>query len=98
MNFFYIEFINAVASKLHLELCEEIDEDTAGEISSLLYSTLTDYVVSNCAEQCENKCIIEHNGNGYCKFCTFGSKKLPCPRDGEISYDVIKALESDMEH
>lgn len=98
MNFFYIEFINAVASKLHLELCKEIDEDIAGEISSLLYSTLCDYVVDNCTEQCDNECIMEHNESGYCKFCTFGSKKLPCPRDGDISYDVIKALESDMEH
>lgn len=98
MNFFYIEFINAFASKLHLELCKEIDEEIACEISSLLYSTLIDYVADNCTEQCENKCIIEHNKNGYCKFCTFGSKSLSCPRKGEISYDAIKAFETDMEH
>lgn len=98
MNFFYIEFLNAVAAKLYIELCEEVDEETAGEMSSLLYSTLCDYVVGNCSEQCDNKCIMEHNKSSYCKFCTFGSEKLPCPRDGEISYDVIKALETDMEH
>ena len=77
MNFFYIEFINAVAHKLYLELREVIDEETAREKSSLLYSTLTDYVEDNCTEQCDNKCIVEHNENGYCKFCTFGSEKLP---------------------
>jgi hypothetical protein len=35
MNFFYIEFLNGVAYKLHLELCEEVDEETAGEMKKL---------------------------------------------------------------
>lgn len=98
MNFFYIEFINGFGSKLLLELSKEIDEEIAVEISSTLYTSLIDYVVNNCSEKCEHECIMEHNGNAYCKFCTFGSKKLPCPKEREIPYETIKALERDMEH
>lgn len=98
MNFFYIEFINGFASKLQQQLCKAIDEEIAGEISDALYWTLFDYVADNCSDQCENECIIEHDRNAYCKFCTFGSKKLPCSKEEEISYDTIKALETDMEH
>jgi (2Fe-2S) ferredoxin len=98
MNFFYIEFINGFASELQLELYKEIDEEMADEIASSLYSSLMDYVASNCSEQCENECIINHDENAYCKFCTFGNKKLPCPKEDEISYEEIKAIETDMEH
>lgn len=98
MNFFYIEFINGFASELLQELCKDIDEEIAGEISFSLYSSVIDYVGNNCSEQCDNECIIEHKENAYCKFCTFGSRKLPCPKEGEITYEVIKALETDMEH
>jgi hypothetical protein len=98
MNFFYIEFINGFASKLRQELCKEIDEEIADEISTTLYWTLIDYVSDNCSEQCGNECIMEHKENAYCNFCTFGSKKLPCPKEGEISYELIKAVEEDMEH
>jgi hypothetical protein len=98
MNFFYIEFINGFASKLQQQLCKVIDEEIAGEISDALYWTLFDYVADNCSDQCENECISKHDGNAYCKFCTFGSKKLPCPKEAEISYETIKALEMDMQH
>ncbi|MTK11494.1 MAG: hypothetical protein F8N39_05210 [Clostridiaceae bacterium] len=98
MNFFYIEFINGFASTLQEELCKEIDKEIVDEISYVVYCALFDYVADNCSDQCENECIIEHNENAYCKFCTFGSKKLPCPKEAEISYETIKALETDMEH
>lgn len=98
MNFFYIEFINTFAYKFQCELCEVVEEAMAADAASVLYGELIDYVSDNCADKCDNKCIIEHNESGYCKFCTFGSKSLPCPKKGEVSYDLIKAFEEDMEH
>jgi len=98
MNFFYIEFINGFASTFLTELCKKIDEEIAEDLAYNLYCTLLDYVANNCTEKCDNECIIDHNGNAYCKFCTFGSKKLPCPKEGKISYEAIKAAEEDMEH
>ncbi|OPJ62553.1 YecA family protein [Clostridium oryzae] len=98
MNFFYIEFINGFAFELQEELSGQLDEETTYEIASLVYETLINYVADNCTRQCNNECIIEHDKNGYCKFCTFGSKKLPCPERKEISYETIKASETDMEH
>lgn len=98
MNFFYIEFINGFAFKLEQELFKRIDIEIANEITGTLYWTIIDYVANNCSEKCGNECILEHKENAYCKFCTFGSKKLPCPRENEISYEAIKASETDMEH
>ncbi|WP_315674969.1 SEC-C metal-binding domain-containing protein [Clostridium sp. 19966] len=98
INFFYIEFLNGFAGKLFEELLKDVDEETAVEMSLTLFASLIDYVSSNCAEQCENKCIRNHNSNAYCNFCTFGDKKLPCPKEGKVSYEAIKALEIDMIH
>lgn len=98
MNFFYNEFINGFASKLMEELNKEIENETANEISETLYWSIIDYVSDNCYAQCNNECILEHDKNAYCKFCTFGSKKLPCPKDGLISFETIKACDEDMEH
>lgn len=96
--FFYIEFINGFVSTLDEELCKEMDGETANEIGSTLYWSLNDYVSENCSDQCNNECIIEHSKNAYCKFCCFASKKLPCPKEAEISYESIKASEEDMAH
>lgn len=97
-NFFYIEFFNAFACKLEEETCKLIDKETARKISEIINSEITDYAADNCAENCDNECLIKYKENAYCKFCTFGSNRLPCPKNGEISYEVIKASESDMEH
>ncbi len=98
VNFFYIEFINGFAIELEEQLHKEIEKDIANEIATTLYWALIDYVSDNCSEQCDNECLIGHTQNAYCKFCTFGSEKLPCPKEGNISYETIKADEEDMEH
>lgn len=98
MNFFYIEFINAFCATLEVELLKTTNKEIASEIATYMYWTLADYVADNCYERCENECIVEQGENAYCKFCTFGSKRLLCPKDGEISYEAIGALETDMIH
>lgn len=97
MNLFYIEFANGLATALMDQLSKEIGNETANEISETLYWTIIDYVSDNCYDQCNNECLLEHDKNAYCKFCTFGSKKLPCPKEGLISYETIKASYEDIE-
>lgn len=53
---------------------------------------------NSCYAKCNNRCIINHQQNAYCDFCTFNMPGLPCPRNGEISYDEINAYENDMIH
>ena len=98
INVFYIEFINGFVSRLQQELSKIKDEQTSYEMASLIYWSLIEYVASNCSEQCNNECLIEHKKNAYCDFCTFGSNKLSCPKKDEIPYDIIKASEADMKH
>jgi hypothetical protein len=97
-NFFYIEFTNVFMLTFEEALCKELDEEATDEIVSILYWAIMDYISDNCIGNCNSKCLAEHNKNAYCKFCSFGSRKLPCPKDGEISYNTIKSREEDMEH
>jgi hypothetical protein len=98
MNFFYIEFINAIICQVEEELSKEIEAEAANSIAGDLFNTILDYVSDNCSEKCGNECISEHGKNAYCKFCSFGKTSLPCPKEGDISYEVIKATDTDMVH
>lgn len=98
INFFYIEFFCGLSIKVQKQLINIMDEKTAGEISCTVYFSLINYVAENCLVDCKDACVINHDKSGYCKFCTFGRRKLPCPKKNEVDYEFIKALKSDMEH
>ncbi len=96
INYFYIEFVGIVAGAVQIELSKEIDENTLKEICNEIYWTLLDFIAHNCIENCNDKCMINYNESGYCCFCTYGKRKLLCPKKGEIDYDDIKASEKGM--
>ncbi|GEM_PF-1461077 len=98
LNFFYIEFINTFANFLEEELSKLIASETAEEISSMVYWSIIDSISNNCYRDCDCNCMAEYNHDAYCKFCSYGSKRLPCPKEGRISYGEIKATEDDMDH
>lgn len=79
-------------------MCNELKIEISDEIVETIYWSLLDYVEDSCMELCKNECILDHEKNAYCNFCGFGSKSLPCPKAGEISYDAVKASYEDMEH
>ena len=98
LNFFFIEFVNSLVNFLEEELSKEIASEMAQEISSTAYWSVIDSISNNCYGNCDSNCMVEYNHDAYCKFCSYGCKTLPCPKEGKISYDVIKASEDDMEH
>jgi len=98
INFFYIEFINRFAFTFERELGKEIETAMANEIAGTLYWSIIDSTVDNCIEECGSKCLVEHGQNAYCDFCSFGMEHLPCPKKGNISYEIVKASEEDMIH
>jgi len=98
MSFFYIEFINGLSFKLEEELGKEIDKEIANDMAATAYWSIMDSIVDNCMGECGNECLVEHEHNAYCSFCSFASEHLPCPKKGNISYEVIKESEKDMIH
>lgn len=98
INFFYFEFINMCVIALQEEIKMLLDEETRSEIVDSIHASIFDYIAENCWEECDNKCIAKHKENAYCSFCTFGKKRLKCPKDDEISYEEIGATEKDMIH
>lgn len=98
INIFYIEFFNYIVIELQKTLIDIMDDDSIKRLSATIYFSLTRYVADNCLSGCKDACLINHDKSGYCKFCSFGRKKLPCPKKNEIDYKYIKALESDMQH
>lgn len=91
LNFFYIEFVNGLANFLEEELIKEIAPETAEEISSTAYWSIIDSISNNCYGECDSNCMDEYKHDAYCKFCSYRSISLPCPKKGSISYDEIKA-------
>jgi hypothetical protein len=98
LNFFYIEFTNALATFLEEELSKETTPEAAKEVSSVAYWSIIDSISNNCYENCEYNCMVDYSCDAYCKFCSYLSTGLPCPKEGKVSYDEIKASEKDMEH
>jgi hypothetical protein len=98
LNFFYIEFINRFSFKLEEELGKEIDKDIANNMVATTYWLIMDSIVDNCIGDCGNECLVGHEENAYCDFCSFASEDLPCPKKGNISYEAIKESEKDMIH
>lgn len=98
LNFFYIEFTNYMANLFESELNNIIDEELTKAISSYYYWSFLNFINDNCYEDCNNECISEHNKNAYCKFCMLGKKRLLCPKQGQIDYDIIKATPEDMQN
>lgn len=98
VNFFYFEFLNVIISIISDEIKYLLPEETADEIASMVHASIFDYVADNCWEQCDNKCTKEHDRNAYCSFCSFSGNKLPCPKQGDISYEEVHATEEDMMH
>ena len=99
INFFYHEFLNGYIVALDKELNIFLPEDEAEEIIIDVHSALFVFVANNCWEGCNNKCLKEYTSSAYCKFCSYGDEnKLPCPKNGEISYKKIHATKEDMIH
>ncbi len=98
LNFFYFEFLNVLVSSLVGELKVFLPEEEANEISRTVHSAIFSFVAEECWGNCSNRCIKQHDLNAYCRFCSFGEHKLPCPKEGETTYAQIKATEKDMLH
>jgi len=98
LNFFYFEFLNVLASSLVRELKSFLSEEEADDIARTVHSTIFAFVAEECWDNCNNRCIKQHNMNAYCRFCSFGEHRLPCPKEGEATYAQIKATEEDMLH
>lgn len=99
LNLFYLELVEVLLDTICFELQDrDNSQDKALEIGNVIYNGLLNFIVQNCYEGCSNRCIIDHEDNSYCNFCTFSSSRLPCPRDGEISYQEIGATVEDMLH
>ncbi len=98
INLFYFEFLNVIIGTLAKELESLLSEEEADDIISTVYTSIFDFVADNCWGSCNNKCVKEYEKNSYCSFCSFGGNKLPCPKEGDISYEKIFASKEDMMH
>jgi hypothetical protein len=75
-----------------------MSEDEAADIVSSVHDSIFGFIADSCWENCNNKCVKEHEKNAYCNFCSFSEAGLPCPKKGEVSYKEIYATEKDMLH
>ena len=96
LNGFYLLVISMLMN-LTEELLEEIEVENNNEMLTLIGYSLMDFVVDSCLECEDENCIVNHSLSGYCKLCHIGDQPIPCPKKEEISYEVIKAVPSDME-
>jgi len=99
LNYGYIAIATVMMTTLGEELLKKIkDEEKAAEISADVYAELLEYISRNCySGSCNHECIREMDKIRYCRICQMGKDRLQCPKRGEISYEKIKATESDMD-
>lgn len=86
VNFFYFEFANVYANKVKDELMDILPEDEALEASMNIFYAIISFIVDNCWQECNNKCIVDHNEDAYCSFCKIAINKPSCPY-GRCKYD-----------
>jgi len=97
LNYFYGMISRPMISELPKALSEYMNKEKAAKIAGTVYLDILDYISNNCQTGCKNKCMKKMNENGYCVLCKMGELRLKCPKKDEISYEEIKASESDMQ-
>jgi hypothetical protein len=97
INFFYTNIGLSFNEVLVNELENKYGEKRAYEIGDAVFHIVMNYISRNCRGKCEDRCIKNIEESGYCQICQFGSERISCPKDGEISYEEIKATEADMD-